>query len=130
MMGTMPFRIFALLGVCLHLSCTAETVDLAGRWEGTASLVVDGEKKESPLALELSPSGAGIEGTVIWGEHLRNITSSRANGPEIELECVTPNDRIRLQALFRNDALEGRFWIQYPSDPEPFPGRFAVARKQ
>jgi hypothetical protein len=117
------------MGCLVPLSCTTETVDLTGRWEGTAHLIVDGDRKESPLTLELSHEGKTIVGTLLWGEHSRNVTSAHTNGPEIELECATPTDRIRLQALFRNDALEGRFWIVYPADPEPFAGRFAVARK-
>jgi hypothetical protein len=126
----MSFRIAACLMGCLALPrCSTETVDLSGRWEGTAYLIVDGERKESPLTLELSREGTAVAGTVLWGQHLRNITSVQANGPEIQLDCETPNDRIRLQGLFRKDALEGRFWIQYTVDPEPFPGRFAVARK-
>ncbi len=95
-----------------------------------ASLVVDGERKETPLTLELEQTSAGIAGTLLWGEYLRTITAVSAKGPEIELESATPTDRLRMQALFRNDSLDGRFWIQYSTDPEPFPGSFHVARKR
>jgi len=103
---------------------------LTGEGRGTASLVVDGERKEVPLRLELSQNGAEIGGTIHWEEYQREVTSAAAHGPEVELESVTTTGRFRLKGLFRNDAIEGRFWIQYAADPEPYPGRFKVKRER
>ena len=126
----MPFRVLIfILNLLTLLQCSAEVIDLSGEWEGTASLVVDGVHQQTPLKLTLNHKGSDLEGAVIWGEYRRSITSGSANGPEVQIESATSDDRLRLQALLRNDALEGRFWIQYASDPEPFPGTFLVARK-
>ena len=110
------------------IGCITESVDLTGEWRGTASLVVDGERKEVPLRLGLRQSGAAIGGTIHWEDYSREVTSASAHGPEVDLESVTTSDRFRLKGLFRNDAIEGRFWIQYAADPEPYPGSFKVER--
>jgi hypothetical protein len=110
--------------------CAPESIDLAGGWEGTANLVVDGVRKQTPLKLELEQNGPVLGGALVWGEYRRAITSGSAKGPVVELESVASTDRLHLRALFRKDALEGRFWIQYAQDPEPFPGTFLVTRKQ
>lgn len=126
----MPFRVLIFILTFLNLlRCSAEVIDLSGEWEGTASLVVDGVHRQTPLKLTLNQNGSNLEGAVVWGEYRRSITSGSAKGPEVQIESATSNDRFRLQAFFRNDALEGRFWIQYAADPEPFPGTFLVARK-
>jgi hypothetical protein len=126
----MPIRaLVSILILSGLLNCSAELVDFSGEWEGTASLVVDGVHQQTPLKLTLNQSGSDLEGTVVWGEYRRTITSGSTKGPEVEIESATSDDRLRFQALFRNDALEGRFWIQYARDPEPFPGTFLVARK-
>lgn len=112
------------------LGCSTESIDWSGKWHGTASLVVDGERKEIPLGLELNQDGTGIRGAIHWGEHRREIVSASASGPEVELESVTTDDRIRLKGLFRNDAIQGRFWVHYASDPEPYPGSFNVVKQE
>jgi hypothetical protein len=126
----MPIRQVLLTAACLSLAfCTTESVDLTGEWEGSASWVVDGEHKETPLRLVLSQNGSTIGGTVLWGDMRRDVTSASAKGPEVEIESSTTSDRFQLKGMFRNNALEGRFWIRYPTDREPFPGQFKVVRK-
>ena len=112
------------------LSCATESIDWTGEWRGTASWIVDGEPREVPLRLELSQNGADIGGTILWGDYRRAVTSASARGPEVEIESSMTTDRVRFKGLFRNDALEGRFFIQYAGDPEPFPGSFTVERER
>ena len=110
------------------VGCVTESVDLTGEWRGTASLIVDGERKEVPLRLGLSQNGADIGGTIHWADFSREVTSATARGPEVDLESFTTTDRFRMKGLFRNGAIEGRFWIQYAADAEPYPGSFKVER--
>jgi hypothetical protein len=122
-----------LLGAlaCLNvLFCSTESLNLTGGWAGTASMVIDGVHKTTPLELELTHRGAEVRGTVLWGEHRREVTAASIAGPEIDIESATAENRFRLHGLFRNETLEGRFWIRYPMDPEPFTGTFIVERKR
>jgi hypothetical protein len=127
----MSFRMVLSILVCLNLlRCTAESVDLTGKWEGTANMVVDGVQKTSPLKLELTHQGSDIHGAVLWGDHRRDVTAASMNGSEIDIESATAQDHFRMRGLLRNETLQGRFWIHYPLDPEPFPGNFKVERKR
>jgi hypothetical protein len=119
----------ALVATAGFLGCAEESLVWTGEWVGEASLVVDGERQQVPFRLGLTQNGAEIGGTIHWGDHVREVTSATALGPEVDIESVTTTDRFRLKGLFRNGAIQGQFWIQYPGDPEPYPGSFNVKRE-
>jgi hypothetical protein len=117
--------------LALALACSSgETIDWSGEWVGTASWIVDGERNEAVLRLQLTREEEKIQGTVFWGGYPRRITSGFVTGREITIDSATDADRLRLKGYFRNDALTGQFAIHYPTDPEPYPGGFEVTRKR
>ena len=114
----------------LASGCWENTVDLSGKWTGEATLTVDGEQKNIPLQLEFADSEQTIEGSIVWDGYRRQITAGTSEGPQLRFESVIENDTILFNGLFRNDTIEGRFNITLKIDPEPFPGRFSIARQE
>ena len=110
------------------VGCNEPSIELTGQWAGTAHLVVDGEPKDVALRWEVTQSEGALSGTIVWGDHRRDITIASVEGPEVRIESSTTNDSITFNGLFRKDTIEGRFAIKYSIDPEPFPGRFSVTR--
>lgn len=119
--------LFLTLGL-VTLACYEPSLDLSGRWEGSARLFVDGEEKVVPLSWELAHSKENLGGTIIWDTYRREITSASVVGPKVLLVSASDQSTITFKGLFKNDRIEGEFAIRYSLDPEAFPGRFALAR--
>ena len=125
MRGSLSFYLVALLAT----GC-AEPIDhLTGQWSGEATMVVDGEQKKFPLQLKIVHSEQTMEGSIVWDGHRRQITAGTSEGPQLRFESVAEQDTILFNGLFGNDNIEGRFEITIKIDPEPFSGRFSVARQ-
>ena len=120
--------LFVLLAV-LTTGCVQESLDLTGQWAGEATLTVDGEQNKFPLQLEFIHTEQNLAGSMIWDGHRREITAGTSEGPKLRFESVAEQDTILFNGLFRNDTIEGRFNITLKIDPEPFPGRFSIARQ-
>jgi hypothetical protein len=117
-----------LLGLACLSSCSEPTVNFSGRWDGTAEIVVDGERKVFDLRWDLEQLEGDLKGTIGWDDLRREVTKASVEGPQLHLESVTTENAISFNGLFREDEIQGRFSIRYSVDPETYPGSFRMHR--
>jgi hypothetical protein len=122
-------RLLAAFAFVASLGCREPPADLSGQWDGSARLTVDGEEKEVALRWDLKQSEETLGGAIVWDNYRREITSASIDGLKVRIESTTTTDKITFEGVFETDAVEGRFAIRYNVDPEPFPGRFRIARR-
>ena len=130
---TRPKRISTALWLAVVLagmstSCRTPPADVAGAWDGKAKINVDGEWRITPVHMNLSHSSEAVAGTILWGDYERPVTSGSIEQLQLHLESVGENDTIVFDGVLREGEFGGRFSIRYQRDPEPYVGRFSLAR--